>query len=146
MPKKKRPVGRPTKYRPEYCEKLIAHCRKGLSFESFGATVGVAKDAVFEWANKHKEFSDAKEIARNLNLLWWEEQGSQGLWNSKQFNSTVWVFSMKNRHGWKDSKALDHNDVTPLNPLLEALKQLPISELLTLIKSTVPKEITDGQQ
>ena len=33
--KERNPVGRPTKYKPEYCEMLIEHMSEGLSFESF---------------------------------------------------------------------------------------------------------------
>ena len=101
-----RPVGRPTIYDPKYCELLIAHMKSGLSFECFGAAVGVARDRVYEWANKHPEFAEAKKIAHNESLLFWEKAGLNGLWHgggkNPQFNSSVWIFNVKNRFGWKD--------------------------------------------
>jgi hypothetical protein len=67
--KVKRKVGRPTKYRPEFCAALIEHMRRGLTFEAFGASkeIGVAKDTLYEWLKRHKEFSDARK--RGMPLL-----------------------------------------------------------------------------
>lgn len=106
--------GRPSKYKPEYCQKLIEHCSEGLSFESFAGLLKINIDSIHEWSKKHPEFSDAKRIASNISRLWWERQGIDGLWEvteyddrgkplkTKKLNSTVWVFNMKNRFGWRD--------------------------------------------
>lgn len=134
MPKKRRP-GQPTKYRPEYCEKLIAHCKEGLSFESFGATIGVARDAVYEWAKKHPEFSEAKRIGTDESLLWWEKQAKFGLWTDRegmQFNTTLWVFSMKNKHGWRDNK-----DIKSSREITLKIGEMPEEELLALGKEAI---------
>jgi hypothetical protein len=83
---------------------------KGLSFESFAAVVDVHEDSLWEWAKKHKDFSDAKKEAFAKSRLFWEQSGIEGLWGSKDgpnINSTVWIFNMKNRFGWRDS--VDHN-------------------------------------
>jgi len=105
MEDKKKSPGRPTNYKPEYCEALIAHMKSGLSFECFGAAIGVSRDNVYEWAKVHPEFSESKELAKAASLLFWEREGVKGLWNEKdgpQLNNSVWIFNMKNRHGWKD--------------------------------------------
>lgn len=141
----KRPMGRPTKYKPEYCDALIEHMANGYSFESFGATIGVARDAVFEWAKVHEEFSDAKSRALDKNLLWFEDQARKGMWTDKdgpQLNNTVWVFSMKNRHGWRDNKDLNVNarvaDTTELER--EKLRKMPMPELKKLVKGKLEEE------
>lgn len=62
-------IGRPTRYKKEFCEQLINHMAQGLSFDTFAGVVGVSRDSLYEWAKKFKEFSDAKGIAtakRNL--------------------------------------------------------------------------------
>lgn len=116
MGKEKPRTGRPTKYKPEYCKDLIDHMSEGLSYESFAAVISVDRDTLYEWEKVHKEFSDAKKAAFDVNLLFWERQGLDGLFNeteydekgrptkSKSINATVWIFNMKNRHRWRDKQ------------------------------------------
>jgi transposase len=107
-------AGRPTKYKPEYCELLIEHMKAGLSFEAFGGVVagGVAKDTIYGWVRKYPAFSDAKKIGESLSRLWWEKVAVLGMTGKiKNFNATVWIFSMKNRFGWRDLvQNLDEQD------------------------------------
>lgn len=110
------PIGRPSKYKPEYCQLLIEHMSTGLSFESFAAVIKVNRDTLYAWEKDYPEFSDAKKEAFEQNLLFWEKHGIDGLYNtteydekgkptsSKSINSTVWIFNMKNRHKWGDKQ------------------------------------------
>ena len=97
----KRKPGRPTKYKPEYCEKLVQHMADGYSFESFGGKVDVGRESLYRWEAKHQEFRDAKKRGSTKSQLHWEHMGRLGL-GSKTFNATVWIFNMKNRFGWRD--------------------------------------------
>lgn len=109
---KPNPVGRPSKYKPEYCELLIEHMASGLSYECFGAEIDVDRSTIYEWEKHHKEFSDAKKIAFDKNRSFWEKAGLQGMFmggKDNPFNSTVWVFNMKNRFGWTDRKETTHD-------------------------------------
>lgn len=108
------PAGRPTDYLPEYCEQLIAHMAQGYSFESFAGVLGVSKQTLYTWSEKHPEFLDAKNIATSKCRVWWERAGIEGLFNtserdgdttsSRSLNTGVWVFNMKNRfkEEWRD--------------------------------------------
>lgn len=102
-------MARPTKYKKEFCEKLVKHLSDGFSFESFAGLVDVCEDTIYEWCNKHPEFSEAKKRGYAKNRLWWETQGNGNLLTdkNKSFNSTVWIFNMKNRHGWRDKKEVE---------------------------------------
>lgn len=112
--------GRPTKYKDEYCEMLIEHMAQGYSYESFAGEISVHRDTLYEW-EKIDKFSDSKKIGRDKSLMWWEKQGIDGLWSieekdglysySKKLNSTVWIFNMKNKHAWRDSK--EEKDTKP---------------------------------
>lgn len=68
----KRPVGRPTKYRPEYCDQVIACLRKGVGLNSFAAQIGVARYTLDLWVAKHEEFAEAVAIAKAAAAAWWE--------------------------------------------------------------------------
>lgn len=88
---------------------LIEHMSKGLSFESFGAVINVDRDTVFEWVKVHKDFSDAKRIAFDNCLLFWEEMGIRGSFH-RDFKPASWIYNMKCRfrkQGWNDQQTLE---------------------------------------
>lgn len=121
----KETLGRPSKYKPEYCQGLIDHMGAGLSFESFAAVIRVHRDTLFEWDKVHPEFSDAKKIAVLACQLFWENLGikyilnesesfGEGQSKSTSLNSAVWIFNMKNRFKWRD-KQTDEADQININ-------------------------------
>jgi len=106
--KKKKPMGRPTKYKEEYCELLINHMSSGLSFESFAGVVLVNQDTLHEWCKKHKNFSEAKKMGRSRGCLAYEKlilAAAQG--QVQNFNSTAAIWFGKNVHGWRDKIEAD---------------------------------------
>lgn len=132
--KPRRPVGRPSKYRPEYCEELIVHMSRGLSKESFAGVVGVDADTIRRWEHDHTEFYAAAARGKERSRLWWEANGARGLFDttestvdadgtrrtvSRRLNSRVWDLNMKNRFGWRDQ--VDHSvEISMRTPAEEA--------------------------
>lgn len=122
-----RPMGRPSKYKPEFCDLLVDHMKKGLSFESFAGLdeVDVDVDTLYEWAKTHPDFSEAKGRGfskRRLNL---EKTGLEGQWNesestfnvgssSRSFNAAVWKFQMVNACGWTDVSKVELSAPKPI--------------------------------
>lgn len=108
------PAGRPSAYDPAYCERLIDHMSQGLSFETFGAKIGVSKQTLYTWVKQHPEFLDAKEAATQLCQLFWEEMGISGaIAGSAGINASVWIFNMKNRFGWRDKRDVELTGMKP---------------------------------
>ena len=96
LPVVKRPVGRPTKYLPEYCEKVVELGAQGYSLTAIAHLMGVLKQNLLDWAERHEEFSAALKRAKAAEQFWWEEAGRSGIFMDK-FNSTVWRTSMQAR-------------------------------------------------
>lgn len=94
--------GRPTAYKKEYCEMLKQHCAKGFTFESFAGKVGVCRDTLYEWTRANKDFSYAKKQAKEINRQTLEAMGLNLMSGRVKGNPAVWIFFMKNLHGWKD--------------------------------------------
>ena len=88
--------GQLSKYKSEYCEMLIDHMAKGLSFESFAGVIGVHFDTLYEWAKVHHAFSESKRQARAKCILFWEEAGIKGM-SDQNFKAPVWIYNMKCR-------------------------------------------------
>jgi hypothetical protein len=117
-------MGRPSLYQPEYCQMLIDHMDEGLSFESFAGVIDVCTDTLYKWSDEdceqfHEDFFEAKKCAFAKNLLWWEREGIRGLWSSREgsFNSSNYIFQMKNRHKWRD-KQPDEEIKTIMQPFI----------------------------
>ena len=119
-------TGRPTKYRKEFCEKLIEHMSKGLSYESFAGQIDVDRSQLYIWEKKHNEFHDAKKRAVEKCLLHWEKIGYAGMLgseismgdrkiNMKNFQTSMWIFQMKNRFKWTDRQEHKVEDTTEVN-------------------------------
>lgn len=102
-----RPVGRPTKYKPEYCDLLIEHMTQGLSFQSFAGVVGCCIETLYEWERSYPDFLDAKRLGLGRGRLFWEKVGIEAaLGKITGYNATTWVFNMKNRFDWTDKREL----------------------------------------
>ena len=91
---------------------LIDHMADGGTFNGFCGRADIGVQTGFDWIHRHKEFKEAKQIAVSKHMLWAEEQMKRGMWGGKQFNPVVWIFMMKNIHGWRDkleiSEAEEH--------------------------------------
>jgi len=92
----KRPVGRPTLYKPEYCERVIELGREGHSFTAIAVLLGYDKATLIDWKAKHEDFATSLTRAKELEQLWWEEAGRRALFADK-FQSVVWKTSMAAR-------------------------------------------------
>lgn len=101
-------MGRPEKYKPEFCEQIIEHSKQGLSIESFGGVVGVSKRTIYTWCETHEDFLHACQEASEHSRLFWEKMGVQGAKGELVgFKDRAWIFNMKNRFAWKDR--LEHS-------------------------------------
>lgn len=101
--------GRPTDYKPEYCQMLIDHMAEGFSFESFAAVVKVNRDTLYNWVSIHPDFSDAKKAGFEESRLTWEQIG-RDIAKKGEGNATAFIFNMKNRfrEDWNDKQTIEH--------------------------------------
>jgi hypothetical protein len=60
----KHPGGRPSEYRPEYCQAVIDCMAQGFSLTAFAGSIRVAKDTIYQWVKVYPQFSDAVARAR----------------------------------------------------------------------------------
>lgn len=127
-----KPFGRPPEYKTEYCQMLIDHMTKGLSFESFAGKIKTCRATLYNWVDKYPDFIDAKKTGADASLLFWEQHGIDGLYStkedeydektgrlkksvSKSLNSAVWIVNMKNRHKWTDRVEVKNNGPVQIN-------------------------------
>jgi hypothetical protein len=88
--------GRPTLYRPEYCQKVIDFLSQGWTLTAFASSINVSRNAVDEWRDKHPLFGDACARAIAASQAWWEAKIRENLGN-REFQGNVALTLMKAR-------------------------------------------------
>jgi len=68
-------VGRPTKYKPEYCQEVIQMGSEGKSKEQIAAKLKLNWGTLDNWAEQHDEFLMALRTAKELEMAYWEDLG-----------------------------------------------------------------------
>lgn len=101
------PVGRPSKYDPAYCDMVVEWGRVGKSREWIGATLMVLPETLANWSKEHPEFFAAITLAKQLEMLWWEDFGQQHLLTTS-FSASGWSRSMAARFPtkWRENKGV----------------------------------------
>jgi transposase len=100
MTEEKRPVGRPSKYDPKFCDEVIALGRIGKSVEAIGAILGVGTKTLYNWRDENPEFLHALDMAKEFELQWWEDIAQTHMVENKEsdrLNATIWSRSMAAR-------------------------------------------------
>lgn len=90
---------------------LIEHRAEGKSFASFAAMIGVTVVTLDGWANKHPEFKEAKEIAKEAAMARWEEIALGQSDGTVKGNATALMFIMKNQFSddYKDKQEVEYS-------------------------------------
>ena len=123
-------AGRPTKYKPEYCQAIIdwfsgETTRTGIKtittakgtviqeetilpeklplFERFAQSIGVCVDTLDEWQNRHRKFSEAYTRAKQIQKAFLNENSLMGLYESKYA-----IFLAKNITDMRDRTEVEH--------------------------------------
>jgi len=118
------PAGRPTKYDPKMCEQLIECGKQGFSVNEMASYIGIHKDTLYDWVKTNTDFSDSLKIAVQESQTWWENKGREATFNGKDFNSTAYIFQMKNRFR-EDYSDVNKHEVKTDNPLVIVTTQPP---------------------
>ena len=125
-------VGRPTLYRPEYPQLLVDYFTATLEeipevqvevvpslkfvqkpvvlplLSTFASRLGTHRGTVWDWGVKHPEFSDAIEIAKEIQEEILLRMASHG-----GYAPGISTFMLKNLQDWKDKSEVDVTATAP---------------------------------
>lgn len=101
-------LGRPTNYKPEYCDQIVAHMAEGASVTSFAASIGAARSTVSLWMETHPDFLEAVNIGKAACAAWWEAVSRRNAMEGGG-NATLCIFGLKNMapDEWRDKQAVE---------------------------------------
>lgn len=118
-------LGQPTKYREEYCEKVIEVMMGGASKGEVCLELECTYQTFLNWQEKFPEFKTAVAKGLNFSKGKWEQMGRRAAFGQvENFNATAYIFNMKNRFGkidefgekWSDKQEHEHSgQVTTFN-------------------------------
>lgn len=89
--------GRPTKYKPEFCDLIIKVGEEGGWLSEMAEACDVVRSTMDEWAANHPDFSEALTRAKQKAQSWFERTGREAMFAEK-FNSALWQKQMSARH------------------------------------------------
>lgn len=144
-------MGRPTEYRPEYCEFLLTKMKEGFSLRSVAAELGFHHDTLYEWMKVQPDFADAYEKGKELQYHWWEKMGRNIALGIppitlkdkdgkdvplRHSNPTIFIWMTKNLLNWRDRQEinLSGKDGGPLE-----IKKMSDEELKARLKELAEK-------
>lgn len=134
--------GRPTLYRPEYCQQLLEYFDiEPTTIESrtviqkdgtavtvdmkvpndlptmagFCCRIGVHRETLLNWSKAHPEFFDSIKHAKEHQERILVSNGITGF-----YDKTFAIFTAKNLINWRDKQEIEH-DVKPESPLASLL-------------------------
>ena len=85
-------VGRPTDYKPEYCEQVIELGKLGKSHAQIASELNCSRQCLYEWQSVYPEFSYAIKEARDHAQAWFENIAQNNLLSPVQgFSASLWA-------------------------------------------------------
>lgn len=128
-PPQKHAGGRPTDYRPEFCERVVELAGEGMGVAEIAAELGVTRQSLHLWRKEKPEFFNAMTRAYDAALAWWERQGRIGIWehpDGGRINANLYRLQMLNRFraDWSDrvENVMQNPDGTAIAPLQIVVK------------------------
>ena len=129
--------GRPTLYRPEYCQRAIEFMGQGYSVTALAGHLGVTKNAVYEWMAAHRDFGDAINKGRAARVAALE---AKLLTTSQGVGVTAAIFALKNADPdeWQDR----YNTESTVNVKIE---RIPDAELMRIASNGRAPLLIEGE-
>ena len=62
----KRGRGRPTPYKPEYCQDAIMLCKQGATNFELAEYFGVNRSTLYQWSVRHPDFAEACKLGKEV--------------------------------------------------------------------------------
>lgn len=118
--------GRPTDYKPEYCETIQALGEKGYSLVELAAALNTTKNTMMAWSEVNQEFLDALNKARTKSQAWWERAGREHVIENKEddkINAALYSRSMAARFpdDWREKSDVKHSGSITFESILNDL-------------------------
>lgn len=111
----RRPVGRPSKYKPEFCKDIVKHGKLGMTVPEMADELDVSIQTLYEWSGVHPEFSEAFSRAQEAAEACWARKIREGLEKTpSEFQGAANLKYMAQRFkGWSEKAHVETKETDP---------------------------------
>lgn len=127
-------LGRPTKYKEEYCQVAIDYLARGKSVTQLSAEIDVSKSTIYKWAEEHKAFSDALSRGQELSAAYWEGELANMMY-SKDVNAPLVKLYFANRFGWTDKQEVKNDHTSSDGSMSPSVNDMSDEEFASKLES-----------
>lgn len=110
-------VGRPSKYKPVYCDEVINTMATGLSLTAFAGDIGVSRETVNNWQHEHPEFLDAVKTAKAKRTLALEKQ-MLAMENGPAVTARIFALKNADPEEWREKQHIEHGVTSELAAII----------------------------
>lgn len=136
-----RKPGRPTLYKPDYCQTVESLGKKGYSPAQLADFFNIDKSTLLGWAGVYPEFATALSRAKTFEQAEWERTGKKAL-NRKHFQANVWRTSMSARFKDDYTEGRDINVSVTLESLVGQSYEAP----KTIVQRGTAQDVDDTSE
>lgn len=101
-------AGRPTDFTPTLGEEILTLMASGLSLAASAAELGIHRQRVYEWMDRHPEFADTVKLAQAKRQLFLERRllaADAG----PVVTSTIFALKNAGPEDWRDKREVEHS-------------------------------------
>jgi transposase len=102
------PAGRPTDYTPSLGSKILSLMSEGLSLAAAAAEIGIHRQRVYEWEQRHPKFADTVKLARVKRQLFLERRLLSAK-DSPVVTSTIFALKNAGAEDWREKQEIEHS-------------------------------------
>ena len=88
--------GRPSRYNPVYCDRVLELAAEGCCKAEIAAALQVSVKTLNAWIKAYDEFRDAMSRAKEIEYAWWLAAGRKGQF-MRTWSASGWALQMRNR-------------------------------------------------
>lgn len=103
------PAGRPTDYTKTMGGEILKLMAQGLSLAAAAAEIGIHRQRVYEWVDRHPDFADTVKLAQSKRQLFLERRLLDTSLAGPQITSTIFALKNTNHEDWRDKREVEHS-------------------------------------
>jgi len=81
----------------------------GLSLAASAAELGIHRQRVYEWVERHPEFADTVKLAQAKRQLFLERRLLKEELAGPQITATIFALKNTNHEDWRDKREVEHS-------------------------------------
>lgn len=100
-------IGRPTDFKPAMGEEILQLMASGLSLAASAAQIGIHRQRVYEWMERHPDFADTVKLAQAKRQLFLERRLLSAD-SGPVVTSTIFALKNAGPEDWRDKHDHEH--------------------------------------